>query len=146
MMVRRIPRFLAMPASERWLLLRCVAIVAVIRVALWIAPFRVLLRVVDRGSRPVRGARSADEAAHIAEGVEIAGRLIPDATCLTQALAALLLMRRRGLDAELRLGVRRDGAGSVEAHAWIESAGRVLVGAREARAFSPLTSGRHDGG
>jgi hypothetical protein len=55
----------------------------------------------------------------------------PSATCLIQALAADAMLRRRGLPCELRIGVRPrgDGAVPVEAHAWVECAGAVAVGA-----------------
>jgi hypothetical protein len=55
----------------------------------------------------------------------------PPATCLIQALAADAMLRRRGLPCELRIGVRPrgDGAVPVEAHAWVECAGAVAVGA-----------------
>ena len=128
-----------MPSQERWLLARCVAVVAATRLALWIAPYRVVRDATDRLSRPVSGRRlPPGEADRIAANVERAGRVIRDASCLTQALAARVLMRRNGLDARLRLGVRRGRSGSMEAHAWIESDGRVVVGAGEIGSFAPL--------
>ena len=45
-------------------------------------------------------------------------------TCLYRAVARCLVLRRRGCDAVLRLGVRGAGAGDpVFAHAWVELAG-----------------------
>lgn len=43
-------------------------------------------------------------------------------TCLPRALALQALLRRNGIQAELRIGVRRE-AGDLQAHAWIEAAG-----------------------
>lgn len=45
------------------------------------------------------------------------------AECLEQSLALLVLLRRRGLDAELRIGVERL---PFTAHAWVEHAGRPI--------------------
>jgi hypothetical protein len=56
-----------------------------------------------------------------------AARFVPGATCLPQALAAEAILRRQGHPADLRLGVKR-GDDGVEAHAWVESYGRVIVG------------------
>jgi Transglutaminase-like superfamily len=45
--------------------------------------------------------------------------------CLRQSLALWWLLRRQGIDSELRIGVRKSGA-RFEAHAWIEWRGRAL--------------------
>jgi hypothetical protein len=49
-------------------------------------------------------------------------RQMPSATCLVQALAADAMLRRRGIGADLRFGVRRLPTGDVpiEGHAWVE--------------------------
>ena len=48
-----------------------------------------------------------------------------------QALAADTILRRRGVACELRIGVRAadNGAGPIEAHAWVDCGGAVAVGA-----------------
>ena len=66
-----------------------------------------------------------------------AARFVPDATCLPQALAAEAILRRRGHPADLRLGVSR-GDDGVEAHAWVESYGRVIVGDGDLDRLEPL--------
>ncbi len=59
-------------------------------------------------------------------------------TCLRQALTLQWLLARRGIAADLRIGVRREGR-ALEAHAWVECAGQV-----EARGvqdyFTPLVA------
>jgi hypothetical protein len=45
--------------------------------------------------------------------------------CLVQSLSLLEMLRRRGINAELRVGARHE-SGAFEAHAWIEFAGIVL--------------------
>lgn len=57
-----------------------------------------------------------------------AARRIGGATCLAQALVAHTMLRRRGHDALLRIGVRRDGDACFEAHAWVECNGTVVIG------------------
>lgn len=80
-----------------------------------------------------------------------AARPVPGATCLTQALAAQLLLARAGYPSALRMGVRmRDGI--LEAHAWLEDGARVVYGARgDFAALPPIepllrrgTSRRHE--
>jgi hypothetical protein len=47
------------------------------------------------------------------------------ATCLRQSLLIYWLLRRRGFDPELKLGVRKEQAG-FDAHAWVELQGVAL--------------------
>lgn len=70
-----------------------------------------------------RRRQSALPAGRLAALVTAAARhhLCP-MTCLPRALALQALLRRNGIQAELRIGVRREG-GALQAHAWIEDAG-----------------------
>lgn len=46
-------------------------------------------------------------------------------TCLVRSLVLAAMLRRRGLDAQLRIGARKE-AGQFEAHAWVELDGAML--------------------
>lgn len=61
-----------------------------------------------------------------------ARHLFFNTNCLEQSLALWWLLRRRGIAAELRIGARKH-EGRFEAHAWVESGGRVVseAGAEE---------------
>ena len=59
--------------------------------------------------------------------IEIAARRIPRATCLTQAIAAQLLLARYGNASTLRLGVLTS-SGQFKAHAWVEHNGGIVIG------------------
>jgi hypothetical protein len=68
--------------------------------------------------------QQADRLAHLAA---IAGRRgILQARCLSQAMLVRALLRRRGLDAVLQVGVRKVG-GQFDAHAWVELDGHTLA-------------------
>jgi hypothetical protein len=56
--------------------------------------------------------------------------LVPGRTCLNDALAADVMLCRRGYGSLLRLGVKkgRDPAGPLEAHAWVECDGAIVTG------------------
>lgn len=64
----------------------------------------------------------------VARCVGAASRFVPKATCLTQAMVAMLLLNNRGQCVQLRIGVALDDGGVLEAHAWVESGGRVVIG------------------
>ena len=62
-------------------------------------------------------------------GDRVRGQIRPRRpTCLTQALAAELLLRRAGHPAAIHVGVAKTSSGRLAAHAWIEAYGRVLLG------------------
>ena len=77
-----------------------------------------------------------DEAAaqSIARIVSLAGRQSPwPATCLRQALLLCFFLARRGINAELRIGVESTDESGFAAHAWVEWHGRVLIGGEHAQ-------------
>ena len=61
----------------------------------------------------------------------------PNTTCLKKSLILLRLLRKRGVPAELRLGVRKVDD-DFSAHAWIECAGRTLLDSGTAHLYSTL--------
>jgi hypothetical protein len=139
-----------MSARERRLLLVGGVVVACVRILLWILPFRRLVRLVERTA--LRSARVApvrlpeDTNVTLAWGVTTAARYVPRATCLTQALAAQWLFAWFGHPTQLRIGVAKGNGKLLQAHAWLESEGRVLVGGEsleqhEYAVLSPPASG-----
>ena len=70
--------------------------------------------------------------------------LVPQATCLTQALAAKALMAHYGHEVKLQIGVMKDEANDTEikAHAWLTHNGKVVLGQVSNLAdYSILTGG-----
>ena len=67
-----------------------------------------------------------DEARAMSRTVTIASRhSLSSPQCLPRTLTLWALLRRRGIKSEVRLGVRKTGP-EMEAHAWLEHAGRPL--------------------
>ena len=58
--------------------------------------------------------------------------------CLIQALVVQFLMALCGQRSQLCMGVAKDTAGLLEAHAWIESSGKILIGGSGLERFTPL--------
>ena len=58
-------------------------------------------------------------------------RLFPSRPCLTQALTARYLLARRGIPSTFRIGVTRGEDQSLQAHAWLEQDGKVIIGGQE---------------
>ena len=140
----RFRRFASLPSDDRRLLLAALAVVASVRIALWVLPFGSLRSAIERVKRPHRFPSIArPDADRIAWAVAVTAGYIPGATCLTRAIAGEVLLSRAGLPAELRIGVATDGYRKLEAHAWIESGGRVVLGDHDLHRFTPLAPSTH---
>ncbi len=141
-MARRLRRWLALPAAERAGLWRAFAWLALMRLGLWLLPFRTMRRLL-RGVAVAGSAAGAGKALapeRVAWAVDVASRYVPAATCLPRALATYTLLRRQGVPATVRIGVKK-GAGGLEGHAWVEHEGRVLIGGTASPShFQPLLS------
>jgi hypothetical protein len=115
--VRRAPR----PPSA----LACAATLFGVRLALRTAGFGRTLAAVRRLGR--RGGELSDAGGVVPATVaalELAAAFVPfRAICLEQSLALYLLLRRRGVPAVLRIGVRPY---PFTAHAWVELDGEPL--------------------
>ncbi len=107
--------------------MQALALVAGVRVVLWLVPYRVARRWFDRAPGP-NAVVDVRRAYGVANEVRRASRSVPRASCFTQALAARRWLAHHGLENELRIGVARKPDGSPEAHAWIEVAGQVVLG------------------
>lgn len=83
-------------------------------------------RYLSNGTVASLGRCDAGAARDIAHLVAVAARYGPvSGSCLSRALTLCRLLQRRGIAAELRIGVRRD-AGDFAAHAWVEVCGEVV--------------------
>jgi hypothetical protein len=80
--------------------------------------------------------------------IERAASLYPfRATCLKKSLVLLRILRRRGIPAELRLGVRKV-QDELNAHAWIDCEGHTLIGGGVEHLYAmlpPAPAFRHSG-
>jgi hypothetical protein len=129
--------------SDEWIVaLAALPVVVTVRVGLWVLSSRTILRLVSRlerwGGNVTARTRIGPPPSTIIWAVESVSRRIPRATCLTQAIAAKLLLRWSGLDAQLCLGVASSGDGSLRAHAWLEREGRPLLGGAGTRSLVRL--------
>jgi hypothetical protein len=121
--------------AERVAAFRAGLLIAILQIGLAVLPFRRVMRFAYRMGTPRSGpAGSAASSSQFDRdlavwAVEAAGRrLLSRNPCLPKALAVLILFRRAGVDAELLVGVARDADGPVQAHAWVESEGQVVIG------------------
>jgi len=124
--MRRLLKFLHLSHTQRRLWLQTFALLWAIRLGLWLLPFAVVRRALTRLGRHAASHRlSLNELSH---ALTVLQRYVPFSTCLVQALTAHILLLRHGERAALHLGVTKTGVQHLQAHAWVECRGRVLVG------------------
>jgi hypothetical protein len=132
--------FLRLRSSDQRLVVTAAGLMMAVRVGLWMLPFRTLLEATRTlGDRPRgRNARGGPPVERIVWAVSAADRVVPRSTCLVRALAAQILLARRGHASQLRLGVAGGSGRAFEAHAWLEEGGRVLIGGPVEGRYAPL--------
>jgi hypothetical protein len=135
-------KFLLLKPTERRFLLRTGLLLWVARLGLWLLPLPTLRCLLTKlkPSEPIDREASAN-IEKIVWAVSVASRYVPAATCLTQALAGQILLAQHGEPALLQIGVAKNEAGDLEAHAWVESRGRIVIGdSRELFRYTRLPS------
>lgn len=107
----------------------CGLLLAAFRLGLALFSYATLRRLLpEHQSALAMPQDNAELVRRVRWGVAKAARLVPDATCLTQALAVEFLLGWHGQQAEVHIGVAKGGDGRLCAHAWVTSCGRVVIG------------------
>ena len=122
--------FRALSADRRRLIVEAAALTGVIWLGLRTLSFANLRRALEAyAKRARRGSHSS--LAEIGWAVVAAGRRFPTKrTCLVEALATDVMLRRRQHESVLHLGVRKtaDCLRPLDGHAWVECDGMIVVG------------------
>ena len=147
-MIETLRKIARLDWDRRWLLAEAVVVHAVMNVfvrvmsASWIRRRTATPRVRGRASSAPTSVRWA---------VANAAARLPGSTCLTSALAAHLMLTRRGGEAVVRFGVAPPAArgGTPRFHAWVECDGRgvdvvdvvdIFIGAESLESYRALES------
>jgi len=134
--MRRLKRLAGLTREERLLLLRGLLVVGVTRLALWMLPLAIARRVIPITAR----VREAIPVERLVWAVKVASRCVPQATCLTQALAVQALLASAGYASSIEIGVTKDTARRFEAHAWVICGSQIVIGGPEVSSYVRLTS------
>lgn len=138
--MKKLRKLLSLSSGERRLLAKSALWLSIVRLMLWVLPFPSQRSLLARLERPTTRESENDPLLpeRIAWAIELASRYIPRASCLTQSVAAKILLHRAGYAAELHIGVAKDDNGRFEAHAWVENGERVLIGGCQLEQYTPL--------
>ncbi len=120
-------RWMKLSRAEKRLLLAAAWWVVLFRTALWTLPLRLVMGLSRRAATPQTGLLDDEIIPLVHRAVQRASRFMPRATCLTRSLSIHTMLGRRGITTQLRIGVAKDEAGRLMAHAWLERDGAKLL-------------------
>jgi hypothetical protein len=146
---RLLLRFRQLDNRRRALLAEAVAYLLAARLALIFVPFPRLARRLGTfvpPSDPRAGAMRtvpAPDQARLAEeigwAVTRAARYVPfRAVCLPQAMAARVMLERRGVKSVMHFGAAKGAEKPLDAHAWLDAAGVEVTGYPVAENFAEI--------
>jgi hypothetical protein len=133
--VKRWLKLLKLPRSQLRALTTAFILLSLVRLGLWLIPFQRLYDWLKQRSQATAGTRvmpsSTDRPVRLVTwAVETSSEyMLGQPKCLAKALCVFFLLRRRGIDPVLRLGVMKEENSRLAAHAWIEVQGQVVIGA-----------------
>lgn len=115
-----------LPSPDQRALVEAAILLPIVSLGLRTVGLKAIQRYLDRErSSPAR--QSLIEARRLAALVEAAARRSPmKHNCLQRSVVLWRVLRRRELEAELRMGVSGDRANGRRFHAWVEHDGEVL--------------------
>ncbi len=142
--MKQLRKFLRLSSRERQLVINTFILLGLIRLALWLLPFQTLRRLLAKISQPSPQAQGLNQInlSKIVGAVNLSSRYMPGGVkCLARALTTQVLMSRCGYSPQLRIGVAKGEGGKLEAHAWVENQGQIVIGyLRDLSRFTPLPS------
>lgn len=125
--MKRLYKFFRLSPTDQLLLIRSAALLGTIKVGLWIVPFRrmciFLAKTKKSGNNKVQIPSE-----RITWAVAVANHYLIAASCLPTAMTTQVLLARCGHSSHLRIGISRSEDGQLEAHAWVESCGKIVIG------------------
>ena len=148
-MAHKLRRFGQIGGRRRWLLIEAAVWLLLARLALLAIPFPALARRLGAFVPPTdervmlagRGASARDTelAEAIGWATVRAARHVPfKAVCLPQAMAARIMLRRRGVASVLHFGAAKGRDKPIDAHAWLDAAGVEVTGYPVAGQFAEI--------
>ncbi|MCU0907232.1 MAG: lasso peptide biosynthesis B2 protein [Rhodobacteraceae bacterium] len=128
--------------AVRWGALHGLALVVVlvVRIGLWVTRYQRLRRLLVRPCPAHTGPEHVYTVSRVTTVVARVARLVPDGSCLTQTIACQAILSWKGVPSTIAIGVRKDTAQALQAHAWLVWNDRVVLQgtAESVQAFSKI--------
>jgi hypothetical protein len=128
---------------EILLLISAFLLLNLVRLGLFLLPFAKLLDLLKMLSNFwSKGKYQQVEVKQILHAVHTSNYYaLRSSKCLAKALTTQTLMKICGYSSELKIGVAKENDSALQAHAWVEYRGKVIIGnLRNLDTFAPITS------
>ena len=125
------------------MLIEAAILLVLIEAATRTLPFRWVIRLASPDGKDSTTQQPADKSSirRVRSAVTSAARHLPwKCHCLAQALTASLLLAQHRLPSTLFIGVRKDGEGIFESHAWLCCGQIHVTGAPEHLKFNVIAT------
>jgi hypothetical protein len=128
--MRKLRKLWQMSMSDRLLLVQSTILLSVIRLSLWLLPFRIWSSFLEDSTPLPQNQPSKVPLGKITWAINVVSSQMPGGVkCLARALATHILMTKYGHTPKFKIGVAKGGEGQLEAHAWIENPdGKIVIG------------------
>lgn len=138
----KLAKFRRLQPPDRRLLIEASLLLLAARAALRILPFQTIVHFVSRGAALSLGETEARELVRrVRWAVQAGARHGPgQSVCFPQAIAAQLLLRRRGAATTIYYGIAKTVAGELQAHVWVRAGALAVVGCGVAGRFTLMTT------
>lgn len=140
---KRLIKFIELPLKRKFLFIEVFILTGIARLSIIIIPFKYLSLVMGRRnfeSTYKLSDESIKRVSDISYAVKKMSRFTPwESKCLVQALTAQLILRQSGIASTLYLGIARESANTLLAHAWLRCGNMIVTGGDVKDRFKMVT-------
>lgn len=133
--------------DEKALIFKTIILISFMRFSLAILPLKAIQKLAEHLNNILPKSKinliSAEKISW-AVGV-VSWYLFREKSCLTQALAAQILLRQYGYPASVNFGVCKNSEKEFEAHAWASSGEKIIAGKERLDSYTPLLTSKERG-
>jgi hypothetical protein len=141
--MRKLKRVLRLSVADKVLLLEALVLLALARMAVLLLPFRWVARALGKPKLQTPEERQVSanvgRIRRVSAVVHKTSRNVPwTSKCLDQALAAKIMLARRGIPTTIYFGVNNDEQGNLAAHAWLRCGTLYVTGGATRRNYAVI--------
>ncbi len=141
-MLRLFVRFFCISSFERILFIRTTATMLYFCILIAVVPRRFILKRIGKSGVETPQQNSEKEivsASQVAKAIRRSVKVIPwKVTCFVKAVAGKYMLKQMGITSTLYIGVGKDEAQKLTAHAWLRCGRFIVTGKEEMNRFTPV--------
>jgi hypothetical protein len=141
----RLLKFWSLPRQEKYCFCEAGILLLLSNLSIKTIPFRQIYRFLHANwhTRTRVVLDSTENIKLVMLSLSRAANLLPwKSRCLSQSIAAFVMLRRRGIPAVMFVGVKSLEDSSLLAHAWVQTGHEVTIENSEISTYTPLVSVR----